>query len=48
MSSSEDEFKKKTNEDIETWLEICKDATINKKAGEVFRKILQKSLTEVI
>lgn len=48
MSSSEDEFKKKTNEDIETWLEICKDATINKKAGEVFGKILQKSLTEVI
>ena len=48
MSSSEDELKKKTNEDITTWLEICKKATTNKKSGEQFRRILQKNLTEVI
>lgn len=48
MSSSEEDFKKKTDEDIYTWLEICKKATTNKIAGETFRKILQKNLTEVI
>lgn len=48
MSSSEDEFKKRTNEEIATWLEICKNAATNKRAGEQFRKILQKNLTEVI
>ena len=48
MSSSEDEFKKRTNEEIATWLEICKNTATNKRAGEQFRKILQKNLTEVI
>lgn len=47
MSSREEDFKK-TDEDIHAWLEICKKATTNKIAGEAFRKILQKKLTEVI
>lgn len=48
MSTNEEELKKKTNEDINVWLDICKKATTNKIAGENFRKILQKNLTEVI
>lgn len=48
MTSSEEDFKNKTHKDISTWHEICANATTNKAAGEAFRKILQKSLTEVI
>lgn len=48
MASSEEEFKSKTHEDLTTWMDLCCRATKDKKAGEIFRKILQKSLTEVI
>ena len=48
MSSSEEEFEKKVQKDITSWLEICKYATSNKENGEKFRKVLQKNLTEVI
>ena len=48
MASSEEEFKSKTNEDLTTWMELCSRATKDKKSGESFKKILQKSLTEVI
>lgn len=48
MSNSEDEFKEKINEDINTWNEICNKATADKYYGEKFKNILQKSLTEVI
>lgn len=48
MSSSEEDFKKKTSEDISTWNKICQRATLDKECGEKFKNILQKNLTEVI
>ena len=48
ISKSEEEFRKETNQEIAAWLELCKNATTNKRAGEKFRKILQKNLTEVM
>ncbi|MCE9654904.1 hypothetical protein [Clostridium celatum] len=48
MTTSEEEFKNKTSEDISTWNEICIKATTDKECGEKFRNILQKNLTEVI
>ena len=48
MSNSEEAFRKENKEDIIAWLDLCKNATSNKQAGEKFRNILQKNLTEVI
>ena len=48
MSNSEELFRKENTEDITEWLDLCKNATTNKQAGEKFRNILQKNLTEVI
>ena len=48
ISNSEELFRKENTEDITAWLELCKNATTNKKDGEKFRNILQKSLTEII
>lgn len=48
MASSEEEFKSKTNEDLTTWIDLCRRSTKDKEAGEIFKKILQKSLTEAI
>ena len=41
MTTSEEEFKNKTSEDISTWNEICIKATTEKECGEKFRNILQ-------
>ena len=48
MLNSEELFRKENTEDITEWLELCKNATTNKQAGEKFRNILQKNLTELI
>ena len=48
MSSSEEEFNKKTSEDMNTWNNICVKADCDKEAGIRFREILQKNFTEVI
>ncbi len=48
MSKSKEAIDKESKADIEVWLDLCRRATTNKQAGEKFRSILQKNLTEVI
>lgn len=48
MSTSKDEFKSTTSEDIETWENICSNATKDKVNGQKFKDVLQKNLTEII
>lgn len=47
-SSTEEEFELRINADIDTWIDICKNADKDKENGEKFREILLKNLTEVI
>lgn len=48
MSSRQEEIDKKTDKELNLWLDICKNATVDKKSGELFRDVLQKKLTEII
>ena len=44
----QEEINKKTDKELKIWLDICKNATTDRKSGELFRNVLQKNLTEVI
>lgn len=48
MVSSEEDFKKRTTESVDSWKVICKKATSDILIGERFREILLKNLTEII
>lgn len=47
-TNDEYDFEKKVGVKISEWREICKNATKNWNAGEKFRKIIKKKLTEII
>lgn len=48
LTNSIDNFKDKTGVTVEEWNMICRDAVKNDHAGERFREILLKNLSEVI